>query len=282
MAKEKVKIKILGVSAGHRKRMNTYYLVLLALKAAEKFGKKVADVCDLTTEIVDLAGKKIEPCRNCEWRHLPGTGLPYKGTERPKEIGCPITDDFMAKELMPKMIEADGFILGSPTYTWSYSSQFRLFSERFSPILWKGHLTGKPAAAVTVGEMPFGGQETCLAHINTIIHASEMVCVSWYAGVTAVSGPPNGPVPWEKDYSTRVGAKGDRFAQWLAIYNGRRVAEYALMRAITRRELGDIYDNEFIKIYHPPRGDESWAWRRLDPEVEQEMQAFTPKQAAEE
>ncbi len=276
MAKEKVKIKLLGVSGGHRKKMNTYYLVLMALKAAEKFGKRMSDYCEIQTELIDLAGKKIEPCRNCEWRHLPGTGLPYKGTERPKAIGCPIHDDYMAKEIMPRMKAADGFIFGSPTYTWSYSSQFRLFSERFSPMLWEGYLTGKPAAAVTVGEMPFGGQETCLSHLNTIIHASEMVCLSWYAGVTGVSGPPNGPVPWEKDYATRVGVKGDRFAQWLAIYNGRRVAEYALMRKLAQRELGAAWDKEFIKIYHPPRGDEEWAWRRLDPEVEKEMQAFAP------
>ncbi|MDZ4247034.1 MAG: flavodoxin family protein, partial [Dehalococcoidia bacterium] len=279
-AKEKVKIKLLGISAGHRKKMNTYYLVLLALKAAEKFGRKVADVCDLETEIVDLADKHIEPCRNSEWNHMPGGGLPYEGTDRPKAKGCPIKNDYMATELIPKMKEADGFILGSPTYTWSYSSRFRLFTERVSPILWGGYLTGKPAAGVTVGEMPFGGQETCLNHINTIITASEMVCVSWYAGVTGVSGPPNGPLPWDKDYSTRVGAKGDRFAQWLAIYNGRRVAEYALMLKMAKRELGPIWEREFIKIYHPPRGDESWGWRRLDPEDEKEMLEFSPRPKA--
>jgi len=276
LAKEKLKIKLLGVSGGHRAKMNTYYLTLLALKAAEKFGSKVSEVCDLETEIVDLADKHIEPCRNCEWNHLPGGGQPYKGTERPKAVGCPIHNDYMAKELMPKMKAADGFIFGSPTYTWSYSSRFRLFSERFSPLLWDGHLTGKPAAAVTVGEMPFGGQETCLAHMNTIIRASEMVCLSWYAGVPAVSGPPNGPLPSDKDYSTRVGAKGDRFAQWLAIYNGRRVAEYALMAKVAKRELGDIWNKEFIKIYHPPRGDESWGWRRLDPEAEELLKAVGP------
>lgn len=277
MAKEKVKIKILGISAGHRKKMNTYYLVLMALKAAEKFGRRVSEVCDLTTEIIDLAGQKLEPCRNCEMRHLPGKGASYKGTERPPTLGCAIKDDYIAKVVHPKMIESDGFIFGAPTYTWSYTSQFRLFSERFSPLLWKGHLTGKPAAAVTVGEMPFGGQETCLQHMNTIIHASEFLPVGWYAGATGISGPPQGPLPSDKDYGTRVGVKGDRFVQWLAIYNGRRVAEYALMTKIARRELGEVWDREFIKIYHPPRGDETWAWRRLDPEDEAEMQAFDPR-----
>ncbi len=272
----RVKVKILGISAGHREKMNTYYLVLLALKAAEKFGRKVADICDLETEIVDLAGKHIEPCRNCEWHHLPCRGLPYKGTERPKAEGCVIQDDFMAKELLPKMKEADGFIFGSPVYTWSFTSQFRLFSERLGPIVWEGHMTGKPAAAVTVGEMPFGGQETCLAQMNTIIHASEMLCVSWYAGVTGVSGPPNGPLPWDNDYDQRVGVKNDRFAQWLAIYNGRRVAEYALMIKRFKEDYKETWDRDFIKIYHPPRGDESWAWRRLDPEQEAAIASSFP------
>lgn len=277
MAKEKVRVKILGISAGHRKHMNTFYLVLLALKAAEKFGQRIADIADIETEIVDLADKEIVACRNyCEARHMPNMGRHYSGTKRPEPKGCPIKDDYFAKVLSPKMREADGFIFGSPVFSWSYTSKFRRFTERLSPLVWEGSLTGKPAAAIAVGEMPFGGQETCLQHMNTIIHASEMLCVSWYAGVPGISGPPKGPKPGDPDYSKRIGVAEDRLARWLAVYNGRRVAEYAVMIKIAKRELGETWEREFIKIYHPPRGDEPWAWTRLDNEVEEALKDFGP------
>ena len=277
MAKEKVKIKILGVSAAARKHMNTYYLVLLALKAVDKFAQRIAEVAEIKTEIVDLADKEIKPCLSrCECRHMPNRGLPYKGKPRPEPEGCPITDDYMARVMIPKCKEADGFIFGSPVFSWSYTSKFRLFAERFSPILWTYGFTGKPVAAITVGEIPFGGQETCLQHMHQIFHATELLDVSWYAGVTGVSGPPGGPAPSDPDYSSRIGVRKDRLASWLAVYNGRRVAEYAVMHALAKRELGDLWSKEFIQIYHPPRGDESWAWHRLDKEVEEELESFTP------
>ena len=236
MAKEKIKVKILGVSAGHRKHMNTFYLVLLALKAVDKFAERVAEIVDIETEIVDLADKEIKPCLNyCEWRHMPNKGLPYTGKKRPAPKGCPITNDYMAKVLIPKMFEADGFV--------------------------------------------FGGEETCLHHMNQILHASEMLPVSWYAGVTGVSGPPRGPHPSDKDYSARIGVSKDRFARWLAVYNGRRVAEYAVMIKIAKRELGKAWEREFIKLFHPPRGDEPWAWDRLDKEVQEDLENLAPQKA---
>ena len=275
--KEKVKVKILGVSTAARKHMNTFYLVLLALKAADKFAQRVAEVAEIETEIVDLADKEIKPCLSrCECRHMPNRGLSYKGMPRPEPEGCPIKDDYMAKVLIPKCKEADGFIFGSPVFGWSYSSKFRLFVERQSPIMWKFGFTGKPVAALAVGEIPFGGEETCLQHMNQMFHAGEMLDVSWYAGAPGVSGPPGGPAPSDPDYSSRIGVSKDRVASWLAVFNGRRVAEYAVMIKLAKRELGDLWSREFIQIYHPPRGDEPWAWHRLDKEIEEALAAFTP------
>jgi multimeric flavodoxin WrbA len=263
---EKVKVKILAISAAHRKGMNTAWLVQYALKAAEKVGRRLREVVDLETEFVDLAGKQIKPCRNCEWRHMPNKGRPYQGTERPPAQGCIIKDDYMARELMPKMKEADGYILGSPVYSLTFTSQYRLFSERWCPIMWEGHLTYKPAVAITVGEMALAGQETCLADINRMISAAEMVCASWYLGAPGVSGPPYGPLPAEKDYNFTIGVKKHRYSQWLALMNGRRVAETAIMLKMAKKQLGELYFREFLQVCHPPHGDETWAWNRLDKE----------------
>ncbi len=280
---DKVKVKILGISAAHRKGMNTAWLVQYALKAAEKTGRKLAEVATVETELLDLAGQTIKPCRNCEVRHMPNKGKPYEGMS-PTVMGCPIKDDYMATVLAPKMKEADAFVFGSAVYGLSYTSQFRLFSERVSPNMWQGAHRYKPAVAVSVGEMALAGQETCLADINRMINGSEMICASWYLGVPGVSGPPTGPVPSDKDYATRIGVKGHRYSQWLAVMNGRRVAEMAIMIALAKQRLGDLFDREFIKVCHPPHGSEPWSWRRLDKEDEEYMQklprAFTITKAA--
>ncbi|MBI4330709.1 MAG: flavodoxin family protein [Chloroflexi bacterium] len=280
---DKVNVKILGIAAAHRKGMNTAWLVQYALKAAEKVGRKLAEVAVIETELLDLAGKTIKPCRNCEMRHMPNKGMPYTG--EPKYLGCPIKDDFMAEVLAPKMKEADAFVFGSPVYGLSYTSQFRLFTERVSPQMWQGAHRYKPAVAVTVGEMALAGQETCLSDINRMICGSEMICASWYLGVPGVSGPPFGPHPADRDYGTKIGVKKHRYSQWLAVMNGRRVAELAVMIKIAQKQLGDLYDREFIKVCHPPHGEEPWSWRRLDKADEEYMEnlprAFTISKTAE-
>lgn len=270
----KPKVKILGVSAAHRPNMNTAWLVMYALEAAKKIGRRLQDKVDFEAEFVEIADKEIKPCRNCEKFHITNQGYSYKGKPRPEQIGCPIQDDFMSQVLMPKMKEANGFIFGAPTYTISYTSKYRLFSERFSPLVWGGNLTNKPAAAVTVGEMPFGGQESCLLDMNKMIQAAEMIPCGWYMGAPGVSGPPNGPAPADADYDTRIGVKNDKFGRWLALVAGRRVAEIAIMFELAKVQLGPLYSQEYTQVHHPPRGDEPWGWTRLDKEDEDRLMSM--------
>ena len=268
----KLDVHILGISCGHRKNRNTSWLVRYALKAAEKFGRRVSDVVNLTTDFEDLADKNIKPCLNCDERwEIPNLGLPYKGTEMPKPRGCIIKNDYM-KVLWPKIEKADGFIFGSPVYTLSYTSKFRLLTERFAHGIWQpGHLSGKPVGAVTTATMPIGGQESCLMDMNNVLRAVEMIPVSWVFGAPGVSGPPYGPLP-DGDDGHLIGQKKHRYGNWLAVLVGRRVAEFAVMLKIAKGELGDLYKKEFLQILHPPHGDESWAWDKLDSEDEEYMQ----------
>ena len=52
---------------------------------------------------------------------------------------------------------------------------------------------------------------------------------------------------------------------------GRRVAEMALMFKLARQEIGELYDKEFMHHLHPPHGQHSWSWHRLDKEDESYM-----------
>jgi len=270
---EKVKVKILGLSFSHRPSRNTAWLVQYALKAAEKFGRRIGEVADIETEFIDLAGKKIRQCLACERRwDTPNFGRPYKGTVRSKGE-CIIKNDYMARELRPKMIEADAYIWGCPVYTMSVTSQFRLVLERCSDLLANGDFTNKPAAALTVAEVNAMGQEPTLAEMNRIMISGEQIVVSWPAGAAGVSGPPYGPLPADDDAKV-IGVKKDRQARWCALVCGRRVAELAVMHKLAKRELGDLFYNEFYQVLHPPHGEATWEWARLDPEDEAYMDSL--------
>ena len=262
---EKVKVKILGLSFSHRKSRNTAWLVQYALKAAEKFGRKISDIAEIETEFIDLAGQKIRQCIACERRwDTPNMGLPYKGQERPV-VECCIKNDYMAKVLRPKLIEADAYIHGCPVYGMSTTSLYRSVMERSTDVLCNGDFINKPAAAVTVAEVNMLGQETTLWEMNHIITGGEMLCVSWPTGAAGTSGPPYGPLPAHDDAKV-IGVKKDRYARYCALVCGRRVAEIGVMMKLAKRQLGDTFYREFYQVLHPPHGDESWAWNRLDPE----------------
>lgn len=251
---EKVKVKILGVSFAHRKGSATSAWVQYSLKAVEKFGKRVSQVAEIETEFIDLADKEIGPCLACNERfEIPNRGLPWKG-EEPPEFGCKQKDDYFATQLMPKMAAADGYIFGSPVYTLSFTSRFRLFWERLCGGFWKGWFNQKPATVIAVGYGFIGGQESCLNDMNTCIHASEMVAVSWAHGTAAVVGTDS--------------ARVNQGARFRAVMNARRVAELAVMQKLAIRRLGDTYSREFLHTSHSPHGRASWEWRRLDEEDE--------------
>ncbi len=262
----KVKVKIIGFSFSHRKGRNVAWMVKYALKAAEGFGVRIKEAAEVETEFVDTAGEKIRACLACDKRYCePNYGLPYKG-ERP-EFGCIIKNDYMARVLIPKLKEGDGFVFGSPVYGLSTSSQWRLFANRLTDPLCHGVLVNKPAAAIAVATMPIGGQETCLDEMNRTIIASEMLSANWPIGVPCVSGPPNGPLPKDDDGKV-IGVKNDKYGKTYALIAGRRVGEIAVMLALAKNALGDTHAREFLQRLHPPYGDESWAWRRLGKEIE--------------
>ena len=88
-------MKILGIVCSPRSGGNTEILVRKALESAEKEGAEV--------EAWSVAGKDLKPCDHC--------------LSCIKTGQCHIKDDMQA--LYPKMIEADGIVLGSPVYFWS-------------------------------------------------------------------------------------------------------------------------------------------------------------------
>jgi multimeric flavodoxin WrbA len=272
----KVKVKILGLSLAHRKGRNTAWMVEYALKAAEKFGRRVGDVAEVKTEFMDLANKKIEMCWECpDYPCRPNNGADWKKGSGSDDFGCPIKDDYLAKKVMPKVAEADAFVLGCPVYTGTCTSLFITVMERFKAGIWKGYFSNKPVGSITVGTMPIGGHESTLQQMNNVTRYLEMIPVQVGLGACGISGPPYGPLAADDD-GKLIGIKNDKYSQWQCVCVGRRVAEVAVMFAISKKQLGKLYNDEFALYYTPPHGDIPRDWFSLDATEYEYMMNLTP------
>ena len=104
-------MKVLAINGSAGKDGNTALLINTVFEELHKEG--------IETEMVQLSGKVIEPCKAC-W------ACGGKGT-------CVHKKDLF-QEIYEKMIQADGILLGSPVYTANISANMQAFLERASVV----------------------------------------------------------------------------------------------------------------------------------------------------
>ncbi|MGB2806084.1 MAG: flavodoxin family protein, partial [Candidatus Zixiibacteriota bacterium] len=102
-------MKVFAFNGSARKDGNTAALINLVFGELEKEG--------IETELYQLAGKKIRGCMAC-----------YKCFQN-KDQRCSVTNDVL-NECIEKMLEADGIILGSPTYFANVSTEIKALIDR--------------------------------------------------------------------------------------------------------------------------------------------------------
>jgi multimeric flavodoxin WrbA len=102
-------MKVVAINGSARKDGNTAILINYVLAELETEG--------IQTELVQLAGKKIRGCIAC-----------YKCWKN-KDKQCSVKNDF-ANECIGKMTEADGIILGSPTYFSDVTTEMKALIDR--------------------------------------------------------------------------------------------------------------------------------------------------------
>lgn len=105
-------IKVVAINGSARPNGNTDILLKIILKELEDN--------DIETVIISLAGKRINPCKAC---------FTCGGRNN-----CTFKDDDF-NDIFDKMKEADGIILGSPTYSANISSSMQALLERSAVIL---------------------------------------------------------------------------------------------------------------------------------------------------
>ncbi len=102
-------MKVVAFSGSARKDGNTAILVNALFKELKK--------AKITTELVQLAGKKVPGCIAC--------GKCFET----KDQRCAITGDIV-NDCIVKMLEADAIILASPTYYADVSASMKALMER--------------------------------------------------------------------------------------------------------------------------------------------------------
>jgi len=200
-------VKILGISGSPRKA-STDYVVHEALKAAE-------EIPGIETEFWGVRGKKINFCTHCD-RCI-----------REKTL-CYIDDD--VKILIDKILEADGFIIGSPVYDMGITAQLTAIINRTRPfyMVRPGIMKNKVGGAITIGGTRHGGQETALQIINNWYLMSEVLSTG------GLSGCYNGGTVWSQDKKAE-GAKADVTGMDTVRGLGRGVAEAAMITSMGRK-----------------------------------------------
>ncbi len=122
-------MKVIGIAGSLRPDSNTMQYVRKSLATLEHNG--------FETELISLQGKVINPCLGC-----------YGCT---KEAKCVQEDDDFA-EILGKMREAEGIILGSPVYLSSVVPQMMALLDRATFVsLWNNRFfAGKVGGPITV------------------------------------------------------------------------------------------------------------------------------------
>ncbi len=149
-------MKVLAINSSARKDGNTALLINTVFEELKKEG--------IETEMVQLAGKVIEPCKAC-WAC---------GGRR----NCVHKKDLF-QEIYEKMIQADGILLGSPVYTANISANMQAFLERASVVADMNReenlLRHKVGAAVTAARR--GGALNALDAMNHFFMLQDMFIV---------------------------------------------------------------------------------------------------------
>jgi len=102
-------MKVVAFNGSARKDGNTAIMIKYAFKELEKEGIK--------TELIQLAGEKIQGCIACN------------KCFSSKNKRCAVNDDIV-NECIEKMEQAEGIILGSPTYFADCTAQIKALIER--------------------------------------------------------------------------------------------------------------------------------------------------------
>jgi len=187
-----VALRILGLVASYRRMGNSEVLVRVALRTAEEEGAEV--------ELLRLTDLDIRPCKGC-------MACLFKG-ER-----CAIGDDM--PRLLDRLVEADGLIVGAPTYILAPPGIVKMATDRLIELMHPDRLRAlaarrRASGILAVATEPEGWASFTLPLLKLFCYSALAPPVDW--ALVKASGP--GEVALDEEALTaarRVGASVARF-----------------------------------------------------------------------
>jgi multimeric flavodoxin WrbA len=185
-------MKVVGINGSPRKGGNTSILVKTVLAELEKE--------NIETEFVQLGGKNIQGCKACFkcWKNKDGR--------------CAVDNDVF-NECMGKMVEADGMVLGSPTYFADVTAEMKALIDRAGFVSMANGRSFKRKVGAAVVAVRRAGSIHVFDTINHLFFISEMIVpgsIYWNLGM----GLDKGDVSKDKEGMETMQILGENMA-WL-------------------------------------------------------------------
>ncbi len=147
-------MKVLGINGSPRKDSNTAIMIGHIFEELEKEG--------IETELVQFAGKTIRGCTAC-----------LKCREN-QDKRCVIENDLF-NDVFAKMCEADGIIIGSPTYVASVTAEIKALIDRATYVSMANGGLLRRKVGTAVSAVRRAGSITAIDTINHFLIVSQMV-----------------------------------------------------------------------------------------------------------
>lgn len=185
-------MNVVAFNGSARKDGNTAIMIRSVLSVLEEAG--------IQTELIQLAERKISGCKACY------------GCVKKKNGKCAVAKDDL-NEMLNRMIEADGIILGSPTYFADVTSEMKALIDRCGMVSRANGdlLKRKVGAAIVVARR--GGAIHAFDSMNHFFLIGQMIVVGsnyWNIGM----GLNIGDVSSDQDGLATMRVLGENMA-WL-------------------------------------------------------------------
>jgi multimeric flavodoxin WrbA len=186
-------MKVMAFNGSARKDGNTAILINYVLKELQKEGIK--------TEHLQLAGQRIKGCTAC-----------YKCFDN-KNRQCVFDDDIL-NTCLEKMAEADGIILGSPTYYTDVSTEMKALIDRSGFVSRaNGDILQRKLGAAVVS-MRRAGSIHAFDTINHFFLISQMIIAGSIYWNMGIGGRDKGEVEKDEEGIKTMAVLGQNMA-WL-------------------------------------------------------------------
>ena len=147
-------MKVVALNGSPRKGGNTSQLIQIVFKELEQEG--------IETELIEMANSRLRGCTAC-----------YQ-CKKNQDQKCVLPGD-LANEYIAKMIDADGIILGSPTYFGNVTAEMKALIDRAGVVgRANGYLFKRKVGAAVVA-VRHGGAPMVFNMINSFFFLEQMI-----------------------------------------------------------------------------------------------------------